>query len=120
MIRRPPRSTLFPDTTLFRSPERIELACENGTAVLAAESLEIFWKDGRHDRHEGSSAGGGGAHPMAFSHEAHKALITDFLKAVRERREPLVSGCEAVKGQVLTEAMLQSSAGGRAMSNDLA
>jgi UDP-N-acetyl-2-amino-2-deoxyglucuronate dehydrogenase len=97
-------------------PERIELACENGTAVLAAESLEVFWKDGRHDRHEGSSAGGGGADPMAFSHEAHKALITDFLVAVRERREPAVSGREAVKVQVLIEAMLQSSTEGRAVS----
>src|SRR3712207_8038384 len=83
MIRRPPRSTLFPDTTLFRSPERIELACENGTAVLAAESLEIFWKDGRHDHHQGSSAGGGGADPLAFSHEAHKALITEDRKRTR-------------------------------------
>jgi predicted dehydrogenase len=90
-------------------PERIELACENATAVLAAESLEVFWKDGRHDRHEGSAAGGGGADPMAFSHEAHKTLIADFLKAVRERREPAVSGREAVKVQVLIEAMLRSS-----------
>jgi UDP-N-acetyl-2-amino-2-deoxyglucuronate dehydrogenase len=96
-------------------PERIELACANGTAVLAAESLEVFWKDGRHDRHEGSSAGGGGADPMAFSHEAHKALMTDFLAAVRERREPVVSGREAVKVQVLIEAMLQSAADGRAV-----
>ena len=100
-------------------PERIELACENGTAVLAAESLEVFWKDGRHDRHEGSSAGGGGADPMAFSHEAHKALITDFLDAVRNRREPVVSGREAVKVQVLIEAILQSSAEGRAVSIEL-
>jgi UDP-N-acetyl-2-amino-2-deoxyglucuronate dehydrogenase len=97
-------------------PERIELACVNGTAVLAAESLEVFWKDGRHDRHEGSAAGGGGADPMAFSHEAHKALITDFLAGVRERREPAVSGREAVKVQVLIEAMLRSSAEGRAVS----
>jgi UDP-N-acetyl-2-amino-2-deoxyglucuronate dehydrogenase len=96
-------------------PERIELACENATAVLAAESLEVFWKDGRHERDEGSSAGGGGADPMAFSHEAHKALIADFLEAVRERREPLVSGREAVKVQVLIEAVLQSSEQGRAV-----
>jgi predicted dehydrogenase len=100
-------------------PERIELACTNGTAVLAAESLDIFWKDGRHDRHEGSSAGGGGADPMAFSHEAHKALIADFLEAVRGRRDPMVSGREAVKVQVLIEAMLQSSADGRAVAIDL-
>jgi predicted dehydrogenase len=94
-------------------PERIELACENATAVLAAESLEVFWKDGRHDRQEGSAAGGGGADPMAFSHEAHKAVITDFLEALRDGREPLVNGREAVKVQVLIEALLRSSAEGR-------
>jgi UDP-N-acetyl-2-amino-2-deoxyglucuronate dehydrogenase len=97
-------------------PERIELACENATAVLAAETLEVFWKNGRHDQLAGSSAGGGGADPMAFSHEAHKALISDFVGAVRDRREPLVSGREAVKVQVLIEAMLRSSAEGRAVS----
>ena len=99
--------------------ERIELACEHATAVLAAETLEVFWKDGRRDRREGSSAGGGGADPMAFSHEAHKALIADFLGAVRDGREPAVSGREAVKVQVLIEAMLQSSAEGRAVSIEL-
>jgi UDP-N-acetyl-2-amino-2-deoxyglucuronate dehydrogenase len=97
-------------------PERIELACEHATAAIAAESLEVFWKDGRRHRHEGSSAGGGGADPMAFSHEAHKALITDFLDAIAERRDPFVSGREAVKVQVLIEAILRSSEEGRAVA----
>src|SRR5688572_31872962 len=35
MIRRPPRSTLFPYTTLFRSTERVELAA--GAAALRAD-----------------------------------------------------------------------------------
>jgi UDP-N-acetyl-2-amino-2-deoxyglucuronate dehydrogenase len=94
-------------------PERIELACENATAVLAAESLEVFWKGGRHDRHEGSATGGGGADPMAFSHEAHKALLADFLDALDQDRDPTVSGREALKVQVLIEAMLRSAAEGR-------
>src|SRR5258707_3930950 len=37
MIRRPPRSTLFPYTTLFRSEGKVEL----GDAVLAAGALAI-------------------------------------------------------------------------------
>jgi predicted dehydrogenase len=84
--------------------------------VLAAERLDVFWKDGRHDQLAGSSSGGGGADPMAFSHEAHKALIGDFVDAVRHRREPMVSGREAVRVQVLIEALLRSSAEGRAVS----
>src|SRR2546423_10904065 len=40
MIRRPPRSTLFPYTTLFRSPEgRLPLALEIGVLAEPAERL---------------------------------------------------------------------------------
>jgi UDP-N-acetyl-2-amino-2-deoxyglucuronate dehydrogenase len=96
-------------------PERVELACEKATAVLLAESLEVHWKDGRSVRDQGSLAGGGGADPMAFSHGAHKALLTDFLDAIDEEREPAVSGREALRVQVLIEAILQSAAEGRAV-----
>src|SRR5258707_8866209 len=44
MIRRPPRSTLFPYTTLFRSVERgvrfIELYCGSGSGWDAHENVE--------------------------------------------------------------------------------
>jgi UDP-N-acetyl-2-amino-2-deoxyglucuronate dehydrogenase len=90
-------------------PERIELACDKATAVLQAESLEVFYKDGRHVRREGSTAGGGGADPMAFSHEAHKALISDFIDAVETGREPRVSGRAALKVHALIDALLRSA-----------
>src|SRR5258707_10556661 len=61
MIRRPPRSTLFPYTTLFRSykprghppegPERTRLECV--APVVGAKLLEIvmdYVSDGRGDR----------------------------------------------------------------------
>src|SRR3712207_6918304 len=38
MIRRPPRSTLFPYTTLFRSGERLVIACAN---ARLRRSLEL-------------------------------------------------------------------------------
>jgi predicted dehydrogenase len=90
-------------------PERIELACEKATAVLNAETLDIFHKDGRHDHHEGAVSKSGGADPMAFSHDAHKALIADFLDAIDENREPIVSGRAALRVQVLIDALLQSA-----------
>jgi UDP-N-acetyl-2-amino-2-deoxyglucuronate dehydrogenase len=96
-------------------PEKIELACEKGTAVLEAETLAVYWRDGRILRHEGAESKSGGADPMAFSHEAHKALITDFLDAIEQGREPTVSGREALKVQLLIEALLQSSDTGRAL-----
>ena len=42
MIRRPPRSTLFPYTTLFRSPRGIEAA---GARTLLAGDLSPLGKD---------------------------------------------------------------------------
>jgi UDP-N-acetyl-2-amino-2-deoxyglucuronate dehydrogenase len=89
--------------------ERIELACEQATAVLAAETLDVFHKDGRHERREGAVSQSGGADPMAFSHEAHKALIVDFLDAIDHGRAPRVSGREALKVQVLIDALLRSA-----------
>src|SRR2546430_17329270 len=38
MTRRPPRSTLFPYTTLFRSPERISANLEHAEAVHLADA----------------------------------------------------------------------------------
>ena len=49
---------------------------------------------------------------MAFSNDAHKALIAGFLDAVERGTEPTVSGREALKVHVLIEALLQSSATG--------
>jgi predicted dehydrogenase len=53
---------------------------------------------------------------MAFSHEAHKGVITDFLDAIEQRRDPLVSGREALKVQVLIEGLLASSESGKALT----
>ncbi|MFI5012826.1 MAG: Gfo/Idh/MocA family protein [Hyphomicrobiales bacterium] len=95
-------------------PERIELACERATAILAAETLDIHFKDGRHLHEEGAESKSGGADPMAFQHDAHRAVIADFLDALDEGREPAISGREALKAQLLIEALLCSAATGRA------
>jgi predicted dehydrogenase len=97
-------------------PEKIELACEKGTAVLEAESLAVFYRDGRIVRHDGAESKSGGADPMAFSNDAHKALIVDFIDAVEQGREPTVSGHEALKVHLLIEALLQSAAGGETVA----
>src|SRR2546421_4295929 len=41
MIRRPPRSTLFPYTTLFRSPDDMETLCEFPSCNLAEHGRSI-------------------------------------------------------------------------------
>jgi UDP-N-acetyl-2-amino-2-deoxyglucuronate dehydrogenase len=53
---------------------------------------------------------------MAFSHDAHKRVIVDFLDAIEQGREPTVSGREALKVQVLIEALIASSQTGKALT----
>jgi UDP-N-acetyl-2-amino-2-deoxyglucuronate dehydrogenase len=93
--------------------ERIELACERATIVLTAETLDLYYKDGRHLHEEGPESKSGGADPMAFSHDAHRGVIDDFLDALDKGREPAISGREALKVQLLIEALLRSAKSGR-------
>src|SRR3712207_6847089 len=50
MIRRPPRSTLFPYTTLFRSRTGFESRGGAGWTTLAEEDAYLAHLDARHDR----------------------------------------------------------------------
>jgi UDP-N-acetyl-2-amino-2-deoxyglucuronate dehydrogenase len=91
------------------TPERIEIVAERGTATLAGTLAEIRWHDGRTERAgEEGTAGGAGADPMAFPHDYHRAVWSDFLDAIERRRAPLVSGVEALKVHRLIDKILQS------------
>lgn len=52
---------------------------------------------------------------MAFSHDAHRALIADFLDALDAGREPLISGAEALAVHRLIAAVLRSAETGCAV-----
>ena len=93
-------------------PERIELAGTAGTALLEGDRL-IVQRHGVPSLEEaGDSGGGGGADPMAFSPEAHRRLIEEFLAAVRQGREPINNGRSGLAVHGLIDAMLESAAGG--------
>ncbi|MBV9524119.1 MAG: Gfo/Idh/MocA family oxidoreductase [Alphaproteobacteria bacterium] len=94
-------------------PERIEIVGERATAVLAAGGLSIFYQDGRREDVGSIEATGGGADPMAFSHEAHRACISDFLDAIEEGRAPRASGAAALAVHRLIDALLCSARDGR-------
>jgi UDP-N-acetyl-2-amino-2-deoxyglucuronate dehydrogenase len=96
--------------------ERIEFAGTAGSAVLAAETLEVFLRNGERLHLEGGPSKSGGADPMAFSPDAHKALIGEFLDALEAGREPLSSGASALAVQALIEALLRSAETGRAVN----
>jgi predicted dehydrogenase len=74
----------------------------------------------RRQRMEGEGLGGGavggsggGADPMAFTHDWHRLVIEDFATAVREGREPIASGASALKVHRLLDARLASASQGR-------
>ena len=90
-------------------PERIEIAGTKGSAVLEAERLRIDFHAGPSFTFEGSTSGGGGADPMAFSHDSHRRLIDDFLDAAHAGRQPQVSARSALRVHALIDAMLVSS-----------
>jgi UDP-N-acetyl-2-amino-2-deoxyglucuronate dehydrogenase len=94
-------------------PERIELIGTRATATLAAGVATIHHQDGREEGAGEEQSTGGGADPMAFPHDAHRALLADFLDALDEGREPRASGREALKVHRFIDAILAASQEGR-------
>ncbi len=88
-------------------PEEIAITCEKGSAVLNGTALLVQWQDGRREEIEPDrSAGGTGADPMAFPHDYHRSVMADFLAAIREGRDPKVTGEEALKVHRLIDALI--------------
>ena len=55
---------------------------------------------------------------MAFPHDAHRALLADFLDALDQDRNPRVTGREALRVHRLIDAVLRSSAEGQMVRVD--
>ena len=90
--------------------ERIELAGARGTATLASTALDVRWLDGRKETLEpDGSSGGTGADPMAFPHDYHRSVWSDFLDAVQGSGEPRVNGEEALRVHRFIDAILAAS-----------
>ena len=93
--------------------ERIDLVCEKGTASLAGTALLVQFQDGSKVEIEpDNSAGGTGADPMAFPHDYHRAVMADFVEAIRTGREPKVTGKEALKVHRLIDALIETGKAG--------
>ncbi len=89
--------------------ERIELAGDAGSAILADGELVVHMHDGRSERAGESGGGGGGADPMAFTNDAHRAVLADFLDAIETGREPMAGGRAGLLVHRLIEALLESA-----------
>ncbi len=90
-------------------PERIDLTGTRATAVLTPGKLDFWHHDGRHETTGEETAGGGGSDPMAFAHDAHRAVLVEFLDALDAGRAPTNSGRDALRVHYLIDALLESS-----------
>lgn len=94
-------------------PERLELVFEQATALLVGEDLRLFHRDGTEQHFPAGASHGGGADPMAYSHEHHRALLQDFLDALDKGRAPIATGASALHVHELIDALIRSSREGR-------
>ncbi|MEW6358609.1 MAG: Gfo/Idh/MocA family oxidoreductase [Planctomycetota bacterium] len=107
-------TALFPGTDI-----RIEINGEKGTAIMQGERITTWqFQDDRPEDEairkigsaEAQTAAGGAA---AFGHYEHRYLIDDMVDAIREDREPRVTG-ESARGTLeIALAMYQSADEGR-------
>ncbi|WP_417307824.1 Gfo/Idh/MocA family protein [Devosia sp.] len=93
--------------------ERIEIIGSKGTASLIGTELTVQLQSGeKTELAPDNSAGGTGADPMAFPHHYHRAVIADFVAAIREDRPPRVTGEEALKVHRLIDALIETGHSG--------
>lgn len=93
--------------------EEIILNGTAGSAHLAASRL-IIHRHGHPSEEIGTLSGtGGGADPMAFSHDWHRAVIVDFAEALRNGGQPAITGRSALPVQALIAAIERSARTGQ-------
>lgn len=90
-------------------PEGITLNGTRGSATLSAASLVLSFQDGRTETIGASQGSGGGADPMAFTHDWHQRVIEDFAAALAANRPPAIPARAALAAHRLIDAITQSS-----------
>lgn len=96
--------------------EWIRLHHDKASLMLEGGTLKVSWRSGETESFGATGGSGGGADPMAFTHEWHQAVIEDFARAVREGRAPMCPGREALKVHQLIDALTRSAREGRKVS----
>lgn len=92
-------------------PERIEVVGTRGMASLVGGSLRLTRIDGTEENVVEAGATGSGAGIMDFPHDAHRAVLADFLDAIEQDRDPVVTGEEALASQRLIADILAAARG---------
>jgi predicted dehydrogenase len=91
-------------------PEQIMVIGSKGTARMDGSNLRVSFLDGTEDVVQDPVGSGSGSGFMAFSHEPHKSVISDFLDAIEEGRDPAITGEEALATQRVIDAIINKGA----------
>jgi predicted dehydrogenase len=98
---------LMATTAMFSGfSETIEIIGTLGSARLSGANLEVHFLEESPFNIRSEGGTGSGANMMDFSHEPHRALLTEFLDAIQENREPRVNGRDALATQQLIVELL--------------
>nr|WP_238941623.1 Gfo/Idh/MocA family oxidoreductase [Jannaschia sp. Os4] len=84
--------------------ESLTINAAGGSAVLEGDRLTVTTEAGAETLGGGGGTGGG-ADPLAFSHEWHQAVIADFAGALRDGRAPAIPARDALQVHALIDAV---------------
>ncbi len=87
-------------------PEQIMVIGSKGTARMDGSNLRVSFLDGTEDVVQDGGGSGSGSGFMAFSHEPHKAVISDFLDAIEQGHDPAIPGEEALATQRVIDTII--------------
>jgi UDP-N-acetyl-2-amino-2-deoxyglucuronate dehydrogenase len=104
-------TSTFPGT-----PRRLEINGDRGGIILEEDSIVNWVTEGHEPPQEiviGHTDSRAASDPTAFSIEGHIRLISDMLEAIKNAREPLISGDEGRKAVEIILAVYESSKSGK-------
>jgi len=92
---------------------RVEVCGTTGAAVLEGDSLVFYRAEGDEEKLEARGAASvASADPAIAALTGHDAQVADFIAALREDREPFVTGREARRSLALLTEIYRKAAGG--------
>jgi predicted dehydrogenase len=104
-----PRHWSRPRPPIPATPSASRSSAAKDLPRLVGGRLELSFLDGRSETVEAEGSTGSGANIMDFPHDAHRAVIADFLDAIRQGRDPVVTGEEALTSQRLVDDILAAA-----------
>jgi len=99
---------------------RLEISGQKGTVILDGDSIGCWALSGSSDSvsGEGETITDGSADPAAIASEGHRRQIADMIEAIRENRDPVVTGPEGRKSLELVLAIYRSAEQGQPVKLD--